>query len=117
MWRQWPFLLRKKLNSIREFKELYDAYSTHCCILLSTVLAMSEDRRRGSSGVSRVGKYMLLETLGEGAFGKVKLAVDERDGQQYAVKIMRKQDIQQQELTLQVRREIAVMKALRHRKF
>ena len=78
---------------------------------------MSGGRRSGTGGVSRVGNYMLLETLGEGAFGKVKLAVDERDGQQYAIKIMRKQDIKQQELTVQVRREIAVMKALQHRKY
>lgn len=65
---------------------------------------------------ARVGKYLMLEMLGQGAFGKVRLAVDETDGQQYAIKIMEKSHIKANELTLQVRREIAVMKAMRHRK-
>lgn len=63
----------------------------------------------------RVGNYVLLDTLGEGAFGKVKLAVNEETGREYAIKIMAKSHIMAHELTLQVRREIAVMKALRHR--
>ena len=67
--------------------------------------------------VTRVGKYILIDTLGEGAFGKVKLAIDEKTGHEYAVKIMDKSHIQANELTVQVRREIAVMKALRHRMY
>lgn len=66
-------------------------------------------------GAARVGKYLMLDVLGEGAFGKVRLAVDESDGTQYAMKIMEKSHIKANELTLQVRREIAVMKAMRHR--
>lgn len=68
-------------------------------------------------GAARVGKYLMLDLLGEGAYGKVRLAVDETDGHQYAMKIMEKAHIKANELTLQVRREIAVMKAMRHRKF
>lgn len=68
-------------------------------------------------GVARVGKYLMLDLLGEGAFGKVRQAVDESSGKQYAMKIMAKSHIKANELTLQVRREIAVMKAMRHRKF
>lgn len=63
---------------------------------------------------SRVGKYLLFETLGEGAFGKVKLGVHEETGEQVAVKIMDKSDIKAQEMTMNVRREIAIMKALKH---
>lgn len=59
----------------------------------------------------------MLDLLGEGAFGKVRLAVDETSGKEYAMKIMDKSHIKANELTLQVRREIAVMKAMRHRKF
>lgn len=70
----------------------------------------------GQPGLARVGKYLMLELLGEGAFGKVRLAVDESSGKQYAMKIMAKSHIKANELTLQVRREIAVMKAMRHRK-
>lgn len=75
--------------------------------------------KEGSGGVqlapARVGKYLMLDLLGEGAFGKVRVAVDETDGQQYAIKIMEKSHIRANELTVQVRREIAVMKAMRHR--
>lgn len=68
-------------------------------------------------GAARVGKYLMLDQLGEGAFGKVRVAVDETDGRQYAIKIMEKSHIKANELTVQVRREIAVMKAMTHRKF
>lgn len=80
---------------------------------------MEEEKKSpgGTSQVVRVGKYLLLDILGEGAFGKVKLAVNEETGREYAVKILTKSDINAHELTLQVRREIAVMKALRHCKF
>lgn len=70
-----------------------------------------------AQSIARVGKYLMLDTLGEGAFGKVRLAIDERTGLEYAMKVMEKSHIQAQELTLQVRREIAVMKAMQHRKF
>ncbi|GAB0494758.1 hypothetical protein MMPV_006054 [Pyropia vietnamensis] len=64
---------------------------------------------------ARVGKYLLFETLGEGAFGKVKLGVHEDTGEQVAVKVMDKSDIKAQEMTMNVRREIAIMKALKHK--
>lgn len=41
----------------------------------------------------RVGKYELGKTLGEGNFGKVKLAADVRTGCRYAVKILDKTKI------------------------
>lgn len=46
---------------------------------------------------------------------RVKLGVHEETGEQVAVKIMDKSDIKAQEMTLNVRREIAIMKALKHR--
>ncbi|KAA8500066.1 CBL-interacting protein kinase 23 [Porphyridium purpureum] len=64
---------------------------------------------------ARVGKYLLFETLGEGAFGKVKLGVHEDTGEQVAVKCMDKADIKAQEMTMNVRREIAIMKAVKHK--
>lgn len=67
-----------------------------------------------SPTMARVGKYLMLDHLGEGAFGTVRLAVDETSAHEYAIKIMQKSHIKANELTLQVRREIAVMKALRH---
>lgn len=45
----------------------------------------------------------------------MKLGVHEETGEQVAVKIMDKSDIRAQEMTMNVRREIAIMKALKHR--
>jgi len=63
----------------------------------------------------KVGKYIIGETLGEGAFGKVKLGVHEDNGEQVAVKCMDKRDIKAQEMTMNIRREIAIMKGLKHK--
>uniref|UniRef100_A0A7S0G6F0 non-specific serine/threonine protein kinase n=1 Tax=Rhodosorus marinus TaxID=101924 RepID=A0A7S0G6F0_9RHOD len=64
---------------------------------------------------SRVGKYLFFETLGTGSFGKVKLGVHEETGDRVAIKIMDKGDIKAHEMAANVRREIAIMKALEHR--
>lgn len=41
---------------------------------------------------ARLGKYSLVKTLGQGAFSKVKLAVDKETGKQYAIKIHKLSD-------------------------
>lgn len=64
---------------------------------------------------SRVGPYIVTSTLGQGTFGKVKLAQHQESGVEYAIKILDKSDIKANELTVNVRREIAIMKALNHR--
>ena len=61
-----------------------------------------------------MGNYLIISSLGEGTFGKVKLAVNEQTGAQVALKIMDKSEIYEQAFTLHVRREIAIMKALTH---
>lgn len=60
-------------------------------------------------------QYIVTSTLGQGTFGKVKLAQHQETGLEYAIKILDKSDIKANELTLNVRREIAIMKALNHR--
>mmetsp|Transcript_5402 Transcript_5402/g.12995 ORF Transcript_5402/g.12995 Transcript_5402/m.12995 type:complete len:412 (+) Transcript_5402:202-1437(+) len=63
----------------------------------------------------QVGSYIVSETLGYGAFGKVKLAVHKESKAEFAIKILEKSDIKVKELTPSMRREIAIMKALNHR--
>lgn len=65
-------------------------------------------------GVKKVGHYLLLETIGHGSFGKVKHAVHEDSGEQFAIKVLRKKKIRLKNLTQQVRREISVMASLTH---
>ena len=36
---------------------------------------------------SKLGKYTLIRTLGQGAFSKVKLALNKEDGKYYAIKL------------------------------
>lgn len=60
---------------------------------------------------------VVVETVGEGSFGKlrrVKLGMHEDTGVRYAVKVMAKSRISTPSLTMQVRREVAVMKAAPH---
>lgn len=63
---------------------------------------------------SRVGEYLLFDTLGQGSFAKVKLAVHEESGEECAIKVMDKSKIHASAMTLHVRREIAIMKTLNH---
>eukprot|EP00182_Erythrolobus_australicus_P003336 CAMPEP_0185832958 /NCGR_PEP_ID=MMETSP1353-20130828/2394_1 /TAXON_ID=1077150 /ORGANISM="Erythrolobus australicus, Strain CCMP3124" /LENGTH=462 /DNA_ID=CAMNT_0028531195 /DNA_START=39 /DNA_END=1427 /DNA_ORIENTATION=+ len=62
----------------------------------------------------KVGKYLIGETLGEGAFGKVKLGKHVETQQQFAVKIIEKKDIAANSMAANVKREISIMRALKH---
>jgi len=62
----------------------------------------------------KVGKYEIGKTLGEGTFGKVKWAVDSTNGQQVAIKILDKDKIQRQNMGAQIKKEISIMKMVRH---
>ncbi|CAI5466508.1 unnamed protein product [Closterium sp. Yama58-4] len=69
---------------------------------------------RGSSGVKRVGKYELGRTLGEGNFAKVKLGQDVESGRRVAIKVMDKDRILQHRMADQIKREVSIMKMVRH---
>ncbi|KAK4699568.1 hypothetical protein P7C70_g6692, partial [Phenoliferia sp. Uapishka_3] len=61
------------------------------------------------------GPYILLQTLGEGEFGKVKLGVhSERWGEEVAIKLIKRGSVDTAQRTEKVRREIDVLKAVRH---
>jgi protein-serine/threonine kinase len=61
------------------------------------------------------GPYILLQTLGEGEFGKVKLGVhSERWGEDVAIKLIKRGNVDTAQRGEKVRREIEVLKAVRH---
>eukprot|EP01060_Flectonema_neradi_P030610 TRINITY_DN448_c0_g2_i1.p1 TRINITY_DN448_c0_g2~~TRINITY_DN448_c0_g2_i1.p1 ORF type:complete len:467 (+),score=70.78 TRINITY_DN448_c0_g2_i1:90-1403(+) len=66
--------------------------------------------------VKKVGRYELGQLLGEGSFSKVKMGKDSQDpkGKKYAIKIIEKTELAEQNLVEQMKREIAVMKLLKH---
>jgi serine/threonine protein kinase len=64
--------------------------------------------------VKKIGKYELGKTLGTGAFSKVKHGVDCETGEVSAVKIIDKQQLAKEHMEEQLKREIAIMKHLKH---
>lgn len=59
--------------------------------------------------IPRFGPYLLLQTLGEGEFGKVKLGLHVQWGEEVAVKLMRKGNIDSAVRQSKVQREIDVL--------
>lgn len=62
----------------------------------------------------RVGAYSVIRTLGEGSFGKVKLAVHRTTGQQVALKIIARKKLISRDMAGRVEREIEYLQLLRH---
>ncbi|XP_031404112.1 CBL-interacting serine/threonine-protein kinase 23-like isoform X3 [Punica granatum] len=68
----------------------------------------------GSGSRTRVGKYELGRTLGEGTFAKVKFARNTETGEHVAVKILDKEKVLKHKMIDQIKREISTMKLVRH---
>eukprot|EP01064_Diplonema_japonicum_P008193 TRINITY_DN15692_c0_g1_i2.p1 TRINITY_DN15692_c0_g1~~TRINITY_DN15692_c0_g1_i2.p1 ORF type:complete len:460 (+),score=69.87 TRINITY_DN15692_c0_g1_i2:54-1382(+) len=62
----------------------------------------------------RIGRYELGKTLGSGTFSKVKYGTDTESGEAFAVKIIDKSQLAKEHMEEQLKREIAVMKLLKH---
>ncbi|XP_014521790.1 CBL-interacting serine/threonine-protein kinase 1 isoform X2 [Vigna radiata var. radiata] len=78
----------------------------------SVMVTLAHGRKEGQG--KRLGKYELGRTLGEGNFGKVKLARDTNSGKLFAVKILEKNKIIDLNNTDQIKREISTLKLLKH---
>mmetsp|Transcript_9990 Transcript_9990/g.17992 ORF Transcript_9990/g.17992 Transcript_9990/m.17992 type:complete len:524 (-) Transcript_9990:316-1887(-) len=65
--------------------------------------------------MAKVGPYVMTDTLGVGAFGKVKRGRHIQTGLEVAVKIMDKGDIAANDFSNNVKREIFIMRTLNHR--
>ncbi|PWZ55779.1 CBL-interacting protein kinase 31 [Zea mays] len=62
----------------------------------------------------RVGKYELGRTIGEGTFAKVRFAKNTENGEPVAIKILDKEKVKRHRLVEQIKREICIMKLVRH---
>lgn len=75
----------------------------------------SQDRRSTDSRTSqRLGQYNIVKTLGEGSFGKVKLAVHQVTGQKVALKIINRKKLVTRDMAGRIEREIQYLQLLRH---
>jgi len=64
--------------------------------------------------IPKFGPYLLLQTLGEGEFGKVKLGLHSQWGEEVAVKLIRRGNIDTTVRMSKVEREIEVLRTLKH---
>ncbi|CAR25679.1 ZYRO0A05544p [Zygosaccharomyces rouxii] len=63
---------------------------------------------------SHIGNYQIVKTLGEGSFGKVKLAYHITTGQKVALKIINKKVLAKSDMQGRIEREISYLRLLRH---
>ncbi|XP_012449453.1 CBL-interacting serine/threonine-protein kinase 23 isoform X3 [Gossypium raimondii] len=70
--------------------------------------------RTSAASKTRVGKYELGRTLGEGSFAKVKFAKNIEAGENVAIKIVDKEKVLKHKMIGQIKREISTMKLIRH---
>ncbi|EUC54128.1 Serine/Threonine kinase catalytic domain protein, partial [Rhizoctonia solani AG-3 Rhs1AP] len=64
--------------------------------------------------IPRFGPYLLLQTLGEGEFGKVKLGIHATWGEEVAVKLIRRGNVENALRMSKVEREIEVLRKINH---
>eukprot|EP01001_Neometanema_parovale_P006786 NODE_3130_length_1274_cov_203.107732_g2971_i0.p1 GENE.NODE_3130_length_1274_cov_203.107732_g2971_i0~~NODE_3130_length_1274_cov_203.107732_g2971_i0.p1 ORF type:complete len:327 (+),score=89.63 NODE_3130_length_1274_cov_203.107732_g2971_i0:59-982(+) len=83
---------------------------------MSLAAASKSSSAAGSSVKPKhIGRYTLLENIGQGTFAKVKKAVDRKTGEEFAVKIMEKKKIIGEGLEPQLKREVSIMLNLKHK--
>eukprot|EP00419_Tripos_fusus_P049664 CAMPEP_0172837576 /NCGR_PEP_ID=MMETSP1075-20121228/27296_1 /TAXON_ID=2916 /ORGANISM="Ceratium fusus, Strain PA161109" /LENGTH=847 /DNA_ID=CAMNT_0013680983 /DNA_START=29 /DNA_END=2569 /DNA_ORIENTATION=+ len=68
---------------------------------------------RSSTKVKSIGHYILMKTIGEGTFGKVKLGYHILTGERVAVKVLEKERIVNVDDVERVAREIHILKLIR----
>eukprot|EP00123_Amoebidium_parasiticum_P011513 comp20755_c0_seq1/m.27206 comp20755_c0_seq1/g.27206 ORF comp20755_c0_seq1/g.27206 comp20755_c0_seq1/m.27206 type:complete len:837 (-) comp20755_c0_seq1:676-3186(-) len=78
--------------------------------------AITQLPRRTSNTEEKIvfGHYRLGRTLGEGTYGKVKLAYDLRTDQKVAIKFIQRENIKTQKHMTRINREIRALKLLDH---
>jgi len=62
----------------------------------------------------RLGQYTIVKTLGEGSFGKVKLAIHDVSKQPVALKIISRRKLVTRDMAGRIEREIQYLQLLRH---
>lgn len=74
----------------------------------------SSHHHHGDQQTNRIGKYQIVKTLGEGSFGKVKLAYHTTTGQRVALKIINRKTLAKSDMQGRIEREISYLRLLNH---
>lgn len=74
----------------------------------------SADSPSTSRAVQRLNQYQFVRNIGEGSFGKVKLARHRVTGQEVAMKIINRRKLISRDLAGRIEREIQYLQLLRH---
>eukprot|EP00252_Welwitschia_mirabilis_P008829 TRINITY_DN2103_c0_g1_i2.p1 TRINITY_DN2103_c0_g1~~TRINITY_DN2103_c0_g1_i2.p1 ORF type:complete len:468 (+),score=82.84 TRINITY_DN2103_c0_g1_i2:148-1551(+) len=83
--------------------------------ILTSVSGETSKMNKSNKVVTRkIGKYEVGRTIGEGTFAKVKFARNTETGESVALKILDKDTILQNRMVAQIKREISIMKLVRH---
>ncbi|KAJ2136699.1 hypothetical protein J3F82_006277 [Coemansia sp. RSA 637] len=85
--------------------------------MTQAVAVSSTDSRPSVNGRRKAknaffGPYLLLQTIGEGEFAKVKLAVHKDTSEEVAIKLIKKESIDTEVKLSKIKREIAALKAV-----
>ena len=76
--------------------------------------AVHETKSKDTKANQRLGQYTIVRTLGEGSFGKVKLATHQVSGQKVALKIINRKRLVTRDMAGRIEREIQYLQLLRH---
>lgn len=97
-------------NSTPSQKDEASAYTDVYSHPAAMAYAAAHPRRT----IPKFGPYLLLQTLGEGEFGKVKLGLHCQWGEEVAVKLIRRGNIDSSVRMSKVEREIEVLRVSSH---
>ncbi|KAK9464410.1 kinase-like domain-containing protein [Lipomyces arxii] len=80
----------------------------------ASAAVIGRTRTDSTSSNGRIGRYQIIKTLGEGSFGKVKLAYHLATHQRVALKIINRKTLAKSDMQGRVEREISYLRLLRH---
>ncbi|KAI5367433.1 putative serine/threonine-protein kinase, active [Septoria linicola] len=79
-----------------------------------TPVLRAPQSQQQAKAMTRLGQYNVVKTLGEGSFGKVKLATHAVTGQKVALKIISRRKLVTRDMAGRIEREIQYLQLLRH---
>lgn len=81
---------------------------------VTTAQLVNNAMQKMENSLQKVGNYLLGQTIGKGAFGKVQLGVHMITGEKVAVKVLDKEKIVSEVDRKRVNQEIAIMRSVKH---